>query len=679
MTPPLEVIITSGGTISKIDDVRHTGNFSEGTTGALIAEEFLKKGAKVHYVYGKKAKRPFRQYMAVDPKKPFHEENVRLKEVYDEFQKYAGMLYEHPIETFEEYHDKLKELMTGGKPDVVVLAAAVSDYSAKKQEGKISSDLDEMKISLVKNPKVISLVKQWNPKVFQVGFKLLSGAEPKELIDVAYKHGIKNHSDLTLANSISGGDFGKRTSFIITPEKGITPVLISDLAGKLVDSVYQRVSKNHYSTKIEKNLDWVSKYGLERAVSSFKEEISTFWKLNAFHNYYEGSSAHFGFLAMRLPHGFLITGRGSNKENPSLDDIVYVRQADLDKRVIHVTSLGSKASLNANVAARIFSEKSEMNLILHSHIHPGLLTKADIDYAPGTKEDEDNVMNFLSKGNSVELPRHGVIIAGKDSGEILSSLEIEPAYTRFPELYDLIYSRFQDSDEFLDLIKSNVRKDESVLDLAGGTASFSCKLLDQGYTDVSMADKNTGMIIAAKVKVSYNVNDVFAAEMVPHLKDIYEADFLHGKDSWTSTYDAITMRQAINYAMDYTGLVKGFKNIRSHLKEGGRLVFNAPNFKPGSEFSDRVHEYVSGGYDVRIDEKNLVEGKTLVHTQQCSLMKKDGSEARSVYDINRFGLFTKEDFEKALGEAGFGKISFFGKGLKDYYPDSKSLYCVAER
>ena len=65
----LKVIVTSGGTISKIDDIRHIGNFSSGTTGALIAEEFLKSSAIVHYVYGKNAKRPFRS-LTPDPKKP---------------------------------------------------------------------------------------------------------------------------------------------------------------------------------------------------------------------------------------------------------------------------------------------------------------------------------------------------------------------------------------------------------------------------------------------------------------------------------------------------------------------------------------------------------------------------------------------------------------------------------
>jgi phosphopantothenoylcysteine synthetase/decarboxylase len=41
----LEILVTSGGTRTKLDDVRHLGNDSNGTSGAIIAEEFLKAGA----------------------------------------------------------------------------------------------------------------------------------------------------------------------------------------------------------------------------------------------------------------------------------------------------------------------------------------------------------------------------------------------------------------------------------------------------------------------------------------------------------------------------------------------------------------------------------------------------------------------------------------------------------
>jgi hypothetical protein len=43
-------------------------------------------------------------------------------------------------------------------------------------------------------------------------------------------------------------------------------------------------------------------------------------------------------------------------------------------------------------------------------------------------------------------------------------------------------------------------------------------------------------------------------------------------------YDACVIRQAINYAMTVEGLTKTLGAIRSKLKTGGVLIFNAPNY-----------------------------------------------------------------------------------------------------
>ena len=218
MSNQLEVIVTSGGTISKIDDVRHIGNFSGGTTGALIAEEFLRSGATVHYVYGKGAKRPFKSPLVVDHLKSIDGEIERIRQAHKEYNEHAFRLHEYGIETFEEYYDTVKGLLTEKSADAIVLAAAVSDYGARTQSGKISSDLDTMQLELIRNPKVISSVKQWDPRVYQVGFKLLTDVSIDELIDVAYKNGIKTHSNLTVANTVLGGDFKQRATVMITPE-----------------------------------------------------------------------------------------------------------------------------------------------------------------------------------------------------------------------------------------------------------------------------------------------------------------------------------------------------------------------------------------------------------------------------------------------------------------------------
>ena len=240
MKKELEVMITGGGTISKIDDVRHIGNFSSGTTGALIAEEFLKNGAKVHYIHSKNAVMPFKRNLYLDPKKNLKEELGRLEKEYKEYKEYSSFLENWSFLTFGEYYGTVRGVLMSNSIDVVVLVAAVSDYSAVKKEGKISSDKENLKIELKKNPKVISLIKKWNPYVFQVGFKLLSGVSDEELIETAYRHGLKNKSDITVAN-ILPRKLKKGSTYFVFPEKQSIPIKRSDLASKLVKHVNKRI------------------------------------------------------------------------------------------------------------------------------------------------------------------------------------------------------------------------------------------------------------------------------------------------------------------------------------------------------------------------------------------------------------------------------------------------------
>lgn len=229
MGKQLEVLITSGGTISKIDDVRHIGNFSEGTTGALIAEEFLKKGWVVHYVHNKRARTPYSEKMTIKKDRPiFGEIYKAMRGVYNHY-KNKGRLHEYPIETFEEYYDMVKKVVSEKDIDTVILAAAVSDYGAKKVEGKISSDKENISVELVKYPKIISEIKKWKNDVYQVGFKLLSNTTREDMIGVAYAHGQKNNNDLTVANRIMGNDFANRDIILITPNKNVYPVSSREL------------------------------------------------------------------------------------------------------------------------------------------------------------------------------------------------------------------------------------------------------------------------------------------------------------------------------------------------------------------------------------------------------------------------------------------------------------------
>lgn len=240
MKKPLEVLITSGGTIAKIDDIRHIGNFSSGTTGALIAEEFLKNGHKVNYVYGKNSKTPFKRNLIIDVNKPKEQELERLSMAYEEYNKYRQNLIEIPIATFQEYYNKLEELTKSA--DVIVLAAAVGDYSPIRQEGKISSDKDELVIRMQKNPKVIQHIKEWNPKTYLVGFKLLSNVGDKELLNIAKTNAEKTHSDMTVANLFPGTDFRNAKTYILY-DGGELPVNRQGLASTMVNLIEYSVNK----------------------------------------------------------------------------------------------------------------------------------------------------------------------------------------------------------------------------------------------------------------------------------------------------------------------------------------------------------------------------------------------------------------------------------------------------
>ncbi len=238
----LEVLITSGGTICKIDDVRHIGNFSSGSTGALVAEEFLKHGNNVHYLYSKNGKRPFHEQFIFNPRNDFYMEVEKMRKLYHQARELLGNLHEYPFLTFDDYRTKVKDLITTKKIDVIVLAAAVSDYGVKETQGKISSNENNLDLKLIKLPKIISEVKQYSPKIYQVGFKLLSRVNPEELIETAHDNLIKNNSDLVVANTLIEGSFADRKIYLITKDKQVLPCSARELPNKLVEFVSKDIN-----------------------------------------------------------------------------------------------------------------------------------------------------------------------------------------------------------------------------------------------------------------------------------------------------------------------------------------------------------------------------------------------------------------------------------------------------
>ena len=190
----MNILITSGGTSEKIDRVRSITNHSTGRLGKIISEKFLDKGDQVTLVTTPKAVRP-----AAHP-------NLTLVQ----------------IENVAELLESLKPLVH--THDVLIHAMAVSDYTPvymtgleavaaspdmteflnkTNSESKISSQDDVQVLFLKKTPKVISLIKKWNPAIRLIGFKLLVNVTKEELLKTARDSLIKNQAEIIVANDLT--------------------------------------------------------------------------------------------------------------------------------------------------------------------------------------------------------------------------------------------------------------------------------------------------------------------------------------------------------------------------------------------------------------------------------------------------------------------------------------------
>ncbi len=148
-----KILITAGGTREPIDDVRFITNSSTGQTGYDLATYFSELGFDVTLDLAESSK--------LKPKSSFKTER---------FDDYSS------LETL------LKKQLSEQSFDWIFHAAAVSDFSVEKAQGKISSGKD-LNLSLKPNPKLINKLKTWskNSNTRLVGFKLTSHSDPEAI------------------------------------------------------------------------------------------------------------------------------------------------------------------------------------------------------------------------------------------------------------------------------------------------------------------------------------------------------------------------------------------------------------------------------------------------------------------------------------------------------------------
>lgn len=166
------VLITAGGTKERIDPVRFISNDSSGKMGHALAEAAWRQGANVKLVTTSQLETP----------------------AYIEKQ-----AVESAMEMYEEVSSAFKEA------DVLIMAAAVSDYSPENVEQKKMKKQDALTLNLKKNPDILQ----------EMGRRKVSGqclvgfaAETDNILDYAKEKLSAKQADLIVANDVGQKDRG---------------------------------------------------------------------------------------------------------------------------------------------------------------------------------------------------------------------------------------------------------------------------------------------------------------------------------------------------------------------------------------------------------------------------------------------------------------------------------------
>ena len=155
---PLKILVTAGGTRMPLDAVRSIVNSSTGRTGADLAADLAALGHAVTLL------------TAVDAP---HAEDLERLERYDDF---------------DSFERSLRGLLAGETYDLLVQAAAVSDWRPMLSPdggaltGKLDAEGDTLTLRFARTPKLIASARAWsrNPALRIVAFKLTAGADDAE-------------------------------------------------------------------------------------------------------------------------------------------------------------------------------------------------------------------------------------------------------------------------------------------------------------------------------------------------------------------------------------------------------------------------------------------------------------------------------------------------------------------
>lgn len=224
----MKILVTSGGTSEAIDSVRSITNHSSGRLGKIITETLLKAGHEVCLIT---------TFQAV---KPVNHPNLTIIEIKntadllqvmkDKVMNYQVLIHSMAVSDYTPVY------MTGFE-EVQASQDLTEFLDRKNQETKISSKDEVQVLFLKKNPKIISLVKEWNPSIHLIGFKLLVNVNQEYLIQIARESLEKNQANLIVANDLTQISREQHKAYLVEKNSFQTATTKEEIADLLLEKI----------------------------------------------------------------------------------------------------------------------------------------------------------------------------------------------------------------------------------------------------------------------------------------------------------------------------------------------------------------------------------------------------------------------------------------------------------
>jgi phosphopantothenoylcysteine decarboxylase / phosphopantothenate---cysteine ligase len=182
------ILISFGSTVEYVDPIRIISNTSSGKMGVSLMKNALTFGSKITVVRGFTT-------ATSDIRDELHSK-IDFK-VFD-------------VATSKQMHDVIIKELDSALYDIVILAAAVSDFKPSEySSSKINSDVSSLSITFVPTVKIIDKIKIARKNVFLVAFKAEYGVSLDVLLKKSYQKIVDADADLVVAN-----DVGKKETFV---------------------------------------------------------------------------------------------------------------------------------------------------------------------------------------------------------------------------------------------------------------------------------------------------------------------------------------------------------------------------------------------------------------------------------------------------------------------------------